>query len=270
MMGQEMRDARKWSGGGGGSEAPPGRARRRARTRSGSRRACWRTRGSRTRTANVRWRMTWRTSSGRRWAGTPTRTTAPSRIRRRARRPERAPSLSPLPGMAPLPSEGRRRRDGVRRGGGLDPGTGIGTGTGTGIGTRGYERVPVESPARAVPDDGPGAGAGDVVRGGARAGGGAHRAAAGVPAAARARAAAAEERGRRGVEGTYPGTVLLDELFDFRSHHKQSINLLCTSVTLRAMVVVLAIRPRPVGGSASVQVEQRDEFPLHLRLVARV
>ena len=61
----------------------PGRARR-ARTRSGSRRACWRTRGSRTRTANVRWRMTWRTSSGRRWAGTPTRTTAPSRIRRRA------------------------------------------------------------------------------------------------------------------------------------------------------------------------------------------
>ena len=48
-------------------------------------------------------------------------------------------------GAAPV-GGAARRRDGVRRGGGLDPGTGIGTGTGTGIGTRGYERVPVESP----------------------------------------------------------------------------------------------------------------------------
>ena len=171
--------------------------------------------------------------------------------------------------LAPARRRAVRRRDGVRRWWTRPRGPGSGPGPGPDRDPR-MSAFPVESPPRRS-DDGPGAGAGDVVAAGPR-----RRR---RPSRRRRRSGRRpRSRRRRGGTGTtrrrgnvpWYNTVLLDELFDFRSHHKQSINLLCTSVTLRAMVVVLAIRPRPVGGSASVQVEQRDEFPLHLRLVARV
>ena len=112
MMGQEMRDARKWSGGGGGSKAPPGGAPPRAhseRLEAGmlANAGFENSYGEREVEDDLEdefgQELGWDSDSD--YGGGAATGTRGGGVRGG---PERAPSLSPLPGMAPLPSEARR------------------------------------------------------------------------------------------------------------------------------------------------------------------
>ena len=149
MMGQEMRDARKWSGGGGGSEAPPGGAPPRAHSErieagmlanAGFENAYGEREVEDDLEDEFGQEVGWDSDSDDGSVANP-----PPRGR-----PERAPSLSPLPGMAPLPSEGRRGGATVfdvvvdsTRGPGSGPGPGPGLGPAD---TSAFQSSPLPAP----------------------------------------------------------------------------------------------------------------------------